>query len=100
SMLLLDENTRTGKILRACLREAGFEPQVGLDSGSFEVIKRHVAAGVGVALLPDAVISEHDTGLATVNVPGLPEIVIGAIWRKRAGQTKAAQEFLDLLIEK
>jgi DNA-binding transcriptional LysR family regulator len=96
-MLLLEANTRTGGLLRAHFREAGFEPQVVLDSGSFEVIKRYIVEGVGLSFLPEMVLTEHDRDLAAVPVPGLPTVTIGAIWRAGAYQSKAERAFLDLL---
>ena len=39
-LLLLQEQTRTGALLRDHFRKAAFEPKVVLDSGSFEVLKR------------------------------------------------------------
>jgi DNA-binding transcriptional LysR family regulator len=96
-MLLLDAHTRTGALLRAYFGAASFAPQVVLDSGSFEVIKRYVAEGVGVAFLPENVVGKHDEGLATVRVPGLPRVSIGVIWRNGAYRSKAARAFFELL---
>lgn len=98
SFVLLEEQTRTGTLLREYFMQQGFEPQVVLDSGSFEVIKRYVVEGVGLSFLPKIVITKADrASLATLKVTGLPAIRIGAIWRKGAYQTKAAQAFLNLL---
>jgi DNA-binding transcriptional LysR family regulator len=94
--LQLDENTRTGQLIREFFRRAGFEPRVALDSGSFEVIKRYVAEGIGVAFLPRDVITRADRGLATITVPGTPRVAIGAIRRKGAYCTRAERVFLDL----
>ena len=99
SMLLLDANTRTGALLREHFREAGFTPQVVLDSGSFEVIKRYTAEGIGLSFLPEDVVGSEDKGLATVTIPGLPRVPIGVIRRKGAYLSKAEQAFLRLLRE-
>ena len=97
AMLLIEERTRTGTLLRQHFQKESFTPQVLLDSGSFEVIKRYTAEGVGISFLPEAVISSADTGLTTIPVPGLPPVPIGAIWRKGAYRSKAERNFLDLL---
>lgn len=96
-MLLLDPRTRTGGLLREHFRVASFEPQVAIDSGSFEVIKRYVAEGIGIAFLPKTVVTKADRSLAMVQVPGLPRVTVGAIWRRGAYQTKAERTFLDLM---
>lgn len=94
--LLLESRTRTGALLREHFRRAGFQPNVALDSGSFEVIKRYVSEGVGLAVLPEMVIAGREAGVVPVRVPGLPEISIGAVWRKGAYRTRAARHFADL----
>ncbi len=93
--LLLDANTRTGTLLRDHFHHIGFEPQVVLDTGSFEVIKRYVAEGVGVSFLPRIVITPQDKSLRIVQVPGLPEVAIGVVRRKGAYRTVAEEAFLQ-----
>lgn len=93
--LLLDANTRTGTLLRDHFRRIGFDPQVVLDTGSFEVIKRYVAEGVGVSFLPEIVITPTDHSLRIVHVPGLPEVSIGVVRRKGSYRTVAEEAFLE-----
>ncbi|MCC6694792.1 MAG: LysR family transcriptional regulator [Candidatus Hydrogenedentes bacterium] len=95
--LLLDANTRTGTLLRQHFAQTGFEPHTVLDSGSFEVIKRYVAEGIGVSFLPRMVITRADRALTTLHVQGLPEVSIGAVWRKGSYKTLAAKTFLALM---
>lgn len=95
--LLLDAQTRTGTLLRDHFRATGFEPQLVLDTGSFEVIKRYVAEGVGVSFLPKTVITPQDTSLVTVTVPGLPAVSIGVVRRKGVYRTVAEEAFLTCL---
>lgn len=95
--LLLNANTRTGSVLRALFTREAFTPQVVLDSGSFEVIKRYVGEGIGVAFLPRIAVTPEDRRLATVNVSGLPRVRIGVIQRRHAYHTKAERAFLELL---
>ena len=98
AFVLLQRETRTGRLLEAFFQEHDFQPQVVLDSGSFEVIKRYVAEGIGLSFLPEIVVTPVDRqGLETLHLPGLPAIRIGAIWREGAYETKAAKAFLDLL---
>jgi DNA-binding transcriptional LysR family regulator len=95
--VLLEEATRTGVMLRRYFAEYDFTPQVAVDSGSFEVIKRFVAEGVGISLLPGAVVRPEDRNLVTVPMPGLPEVVLGAVWRKGAYRSKAQRSFVEML---
>ena len=99
-ILMLDSRTRTGSLLGEFFRKTGFTPTVFLDSGSFEVIKRYIAEGTGVAFLPETVLGAHDSGLVAVTMDGLPEIAIGVIWRRDAYLGRAARAFLELLREK
>ncbi|HOE66166.1 MAG TPA: LysR family transcriptional regulator [Candidatus Hydrogenedentes bacterium] len=96
-LLLLQPQTRTGALLRECFRQSAFEPRVALDSGSFEVIKRYVAEGVGLAFLPEMAVTPSDKRLATVVVAGLPTLHIAAVTRHSAYRTKAAGLFLELV---
>jgi DNA-binding transcriptional LysR family regulator len=95
--LLLDETTRTGSLLGDYFQAAEFEPQVILDSTSFEVIKRYVAEGIGVAFLPEIAVTPEDRDVSLLTVEGLPELEIGAVWRRGAYQSRAEQTFLRLL---
>jgi DNA-binding transcriptional LysR family regulator len=99
-LLLLDESTRTGAVLQAHFRAAELQPKVNLRSGSFEVIKHYVAEGLGLSILPEIALGEgNNAALATVRLPELPAIAIGAVWRRRAYQPKAAAELLALMSE-
>lgn len=94
--LALQTQTRTGALLWEHFRSHAVEPQVVLDSGSFEVIKRYVAEGLGISLLPEPFVSRGD-GVVLVHVAHLPVLHIGAIWRRGAYQSRATREFLALL---
>ncbi|HRK35417.1 MAG TPA: LysR family transcriptional regulator [Candidatus Hydrogenedentes bacterium] len=97
TFLMLEEQTRTGALMRAHFRANGFDPRVALDSGSFEVIKRYVGEGIGVSFLPANVVTRQDKDLVTLRVPGLPRVSIGTIHRKGVYQTRAARAFLEML---
>lgn len=95
--LQLDPSTRTGQVLRANLRNAGISPWIAVDSGSFEVIKRYVAEGVGVALLPEIAMARREKGLVAISVPELPIVEFGAVWRAGGYRNQAAESFLSLV---
>ncbi len=96
--VMLQSTTRTGAQLRRFFASREFTPRIAVDSGSFEVIKRYVAEGVGLAILPEMVITKRDRSqLAAIRIEGLPTVRIGAVWRRGAYQSRAARAFLDLL---
>ncbi len=95
-MLLLEDVTRTGRLLRDYFAERDFVPNVVLDTSSFEVIKRYVAEGIGISFLPKETITPRDNGLAVLPFSGLPRVTIGAVWRKGAYQRRAALAFMKL----
>ena len=96
-LLLLDNGTRTGTLLEDYFKKHNFSPQAVLDSGSFEVIKRYIKEGAGVGFLPKEALTDLDTDLTTVHLPGLPGVTLGAVWRKGAYQSRVLQEFLGQL---
>ena len=95
-LLLLEDVTRTGRLLRDYFAERDFAPNVVLDTSSFEVIKRYVAEGIGISFLPKETITPRDIGLAVLPFSGLPRVTIGPVWRKGAYRTRAAQAFMKL----
>jgi len=98
SFILLDPATRTGKELNSYFAKHQFNPITTMTSGSFEVIKRYVKEGVGIAIVPvDTLTNEDLSELANFHLPGLPTIGIGVIWRKGQYQTKAAQALMAIL---
>jgi DNA-binding transcriptional LysR family regulator len=97
ALLQLDPQTRTGAVLRNIFASAELEERVVLDSGSFEVIKRYVEAGVGIALLPKTVMTRANAGLAVASVARVPPTCIGAIWRRGVYRSRGELEFLDLV---
>ncbi|MBI3118006.1 MAG: LysR family transcriptional regulator [Candidatus Hydrogenedentes bacterium] len=99
-LLQLDPATRTGALLQRCFHDAHFQPRVVLDSGSFEVIKRYVAEGLGISFLPESVVLLKDKHLTARPLPNLPAITIGLIRRKNAWLPRAAHLFQELLRRK
>ncbi|MFP6583485.1 MAG: LysR family transcriptional regulator [Candidatus Hydrogenedentota bacterium] len=96
--VLLYPSTRTGTQIEQFFTERNFDASVSMYSGSFEVVKRYVREGLGIAILPEMVMTSSDADdLVTLRMDGLPKIGIGAIWHKDRYQTKVAQAFLEIL---
>ncbi len=87
--------------LAAC-RRAGFEPRVALDGGEMDSMLRFVAAGIGLAILPEMVLSDvdrHDGPVALRRLqPRLTRSVVLARRRDRY-YSAAAREFTTVLLE-
>ena len=80
-LVMLYSSTRTGTHIDQFFAEHDFVPNVVMTSGSFEVVKRYVREGLGIAILPEMVlVPGGDEDLHTVTLQGLPTIGIGAIW--------------------
>jgi DNA-binding transcriptional LysR family regulator len=99
SLLLLDETTRTGKSLMEWFSRAGFTPNVSVNSGSFEVLKRYVGEGLGVAFLPASTVREKDSRTRVVRVGGAPKVSLGAVRLRGAYFTRGQRLMLQLLRE-
>jgi DNA-binding transcriptional LysR family regulator len=95
---------RTGSRLRELLvggaREVGFEPRVTLESNESQRIRRLVARGLGVAILPrsDAEGPGAEVCVARLIAPELHRDITLA-WREGRRHPPAAAEFLDLARE-
>jgi DNA-binding transcriptional LysR family regulator len=91
------EGSRLRELLVSAGRQAGFEPRVKLESNESQRIRRLVARGLGVAILPrsDAEGPGADVALATLIQPALTRDITLA-WREGRRQAPAAAEFLEL----
>jgi len=91
------EGARLRELLTSAGRAAGFEPQVALESNESQLIRRLVARGLGVAILPrsDATGPGAEVSVATLVEPALRRDITLA-WREGRRHTPAAAEFLEL----
>lgn len=83
------------RIISECVK-AGFQPKVIYESSQWDLISRMVAAGMGIALLPETIC--RDINRSQVTVIPLTEPVIpwqlGMIWRKDRYLSFAAREWI------
>ncbi|MGI8864735.1 MAG: LysR family transcriptional regulator [Solirubrobacteraceae bacterium] len=91
------EGSRLRELLMAAGQQAGFEPQVKLESNESQRIRRLVARGMGVAILPR---SDADSPGGEFQVSGLTDPAltrdITLAWREGRRHTPAAAEFIEL----
>lgn len=94
------DGARLRELLTIAAHRAGFEPQVKLESNESERIRRLVARGMGVAILPrsDAQRSREHVAVASLIEPSLTRDITLA-WREGRRHGPAAAEFLKLALE-
>lgn len=92
--------SRLRELLVAAGRDAGFDPHVTLESNESERIRRLVARGLGVAILPrsDAGAPGAGVAVATLVEPALKRDITLA-WREGRRHPPAVAEFLELARE-
>lgn len=81
--------------LESC-RKAGFEPQIACETGELETVRALVAAGLGLAIVPQLAVVQLPRTLKCVRLVE-PRIYrqIAAIWRRGSRLSPAASEFLS-----
>ena len=83
-------------VVRIC-RDAGFEPRVSFESDDYLTVQGLVAAGVGVALIPELALSETYDIAVTELHPTAPVRHVVAATRGSAVSLPAAAAMLDIL---
>jgi DNA-binding transcriptional LysR family regulator len=91
------QGSRLRELLISAGQQAGFEPQVKLESNESMRIRRLVARGMGVAILPrsDAEGAGSELVVASLIEPALTRDITLA-WREGRRHTPAATEFIAL----
>jgi DNA-binding transcriptional LysR family regulator len=86
------------RFLRAC-HEAGFEPQVAFQNNDYQAILGFVAAGVGVALVPDMATrgARDDVVIRVLDPPPPPRPILAAL--PFGYRSAAADAMLEVLRE-
>lgn len=91
------EGSRIRELLVGAAKQAGFEPNVKLESNESQRVRRLVARGMGVAILPasDAVAPGAPVWVVRLRAPALTRDITLA-WRAQRRLPPAATEFLAL----
>jgi molybdate transport repressor ModE-like protein len=79
-------------------RNAGFEPRINFASDDYQVIQSLVAAGMGVALVPELLLTGRQPGIEVLDVT--PKAPVRRIWAVTLGQdlrSPAADAMLEIL---
>ena len=94
------EGARLRELLEAAGRHAGFRPKIKLESNESGRIRRLVARGMGVAILPrsDAIAPGADVAVVALIEPSLSRDITLA-WRRDRRHPPAVTAFLELARE-
>jgi DNA-binding transcriptional LysR family regulator len=94
------EGARLRELLFAAARDAGFQPNVKLESNESQRIRRLVSRGMGVAILPrsDALAPGAEVAVIDLTDPPLARDITLA-WREGRRHPPAVAEFLELARE-
>lgn len=99
AMLMLERGSTSRGLMDRMFAAAGLQPQVIMELGSIEVIKRFVEVGFGIAVVPEvAVRDEVSSGrLTAIRVAGLPVRQVGMVRREGGRLSRAAEAFMRFL---
>jgi DNA-binding transcriptional LysR family regulator len=87
-----------GDVVRQALRSAGFDPKIAFESDEYEVQQAYVAAGLGLALLPDLALPTLRSDLVVRRTrPDAPERRVWAATRPEGARSAAAEAMVGAL---
>jgi LysR family cys regulon transcriptional activator len=98
-MITLDQAFASGVTVLSAFARAGLSPKVVLSATDADVIKAFVAAGVGIATLPEIAFDvKRDKGLARIGARHLFEPSVSSVWLHRHHyQRRLAASFVQML---
>jgi DNA-binding transcriptional LysR family regulator len=100
-LLALERGSQSRSLLDAVLREADVTPNLAMEVGSIEIIKRFVEIGFGIALVPAvAVVGEVAAGrLMALGARGVEARSVGLVRHRGRPATRAATALMELARE-
>jgi len=99
SMVALERGCTTQKEIDAFLGANGVTPKTVIELGSFEIIKKFVEIGLGIAIMPERAARTGADGIRLVHfAKSAPHIELAAVYRKDRFLPHTARAFLDLAV--
>ncbi|MDQ0205069.1 LysR family transcriptional regulator substrate-binding protein [Pectinatus haikarae] len=97
--ILMEQGQKLHCTLLELCRQAGFSPQIKLETQSMDAAQALAGAGIGVTLLPHTLIQSVQPKLAPcyTSLIEKPSRIAIVIWRKNRYLSRAAQKFICLL---
>jgi DNA-binding transcriptional LysR family regulator len=99
--LLLPKAGRTREALEAYFQERNLHPNVSMELDSSELLKRFVAANVGVGFMPHSNVAEElqAKGLAVLSLTDVTiQRDLALVYRKEKALSRAAHAFIDIAV--
>ena len=97
AFILFPEGYRLREVTLAACRQAGFEPKVALDGGGIQSALEFVAAGLGVALMPQLALGRSKTIRVLRISDQTLKRSLGLVWRKGHYLSPAARALREFL---
>ncbi len=99
SFIMFPQGYKLREVTMIVCRTAGFEPKVALDGGGMQSALQFVAAGLGVALVPELALTDtHNIFALHISDQNLHR-TLGLVWRKGAHLSPAARALREFLME-
>lgn len=98
--ILLKPGQRMREVALALCKQAGFKPRIILETKSTEAANALVAAGIGIAFIPDALVSSSQVEKGPVYFSledPVPTRTLVVAYRKEGYLTKASQAFISMI---
>jgi DNA-binding transcriptional LysR family regulator len=95
-LILLDSDSVTRKRIDEHLARSRCHSRPAMEFSNFEIIKRYVAAGFGVSLVPEATAQDGKDGVRAVAIRQDISIEIGIVVRRERKLSHAARAFLEI----
>jgi DNA-binding transcriptional LysR family regulator len=95
--LIANRTCRTSTRVEERLRLAGREPHIAFRSDDNGTVQGLVAAGVGIAIVPQLTVDDTDKAIRVVDLGDrVPPRLIGVAWHRDRRRTPAAEAFVEL----
>lgn len=101
-LLLLEQGSRSRAALDEAFQRAGLNPEVAMNLGSIEVIKRFVEEDFGVSVVPRVAVAEEvkEGRLAAARVQGLEPRAVGLVTHRGRRLSAAASALVAAVRER
>jgi len=99
SFIMFPRGYKLREVTMIACRTAGFEPKVALDGGGMQSALQFVAAGLGVALVPQLALTDTNSIVALSVADQNLRRALGLVWRKGAHLSPAARALREFLME-
>jgi DNA-binding transcriptional LysR family regulator len=94
------KDSATRRLLETQLRKIRARPQIALEAGGWEVVKRYVTAGLGIAIVPELCLTQDDRARLVIRPldPPLPPDRYGLLLRRGVEPSGAARALMRLIV--